>query len=171
MRYADDFVAFCESRGRCPRREGTNPSSNGWPNAVCLFQQRRRGGIVHLTEGFDFLSFNIRHYPHQQTSRSGYKPGIKPSKKAVLGKVAELRDQWLALRGHSIEAVLWKLNPDHSRLGPTYNRRKRSSRTFTVGRWDVPFARDAMRSTPTPRSHGSAGDASGTGADGTRREG
>src|SRR6266702_2201995 len=67
--------------------------------------------IVHLTEGFDFLSFNIRHYPHPQTARSGYKLCIKPSKKAVLGKVAELRDEWLALRGHRVEAVLWKLNP------------------------------------------------------------
>ena len=27
--------------------------------------------IRHLTEGFDFLGFNIRHYPAPQSSRSG----------------------------------------------------------------------------------------------------
>src|SRR3712207_7888012 len=40
--------------------------------------------IVHLArEGFDFLGFNIRHYPAPNTARSGYKLLIKPSKESV----------------------------------------------------------------------------------------
>ena len=85
--------------------------------------------IVHLREGFDFLSFNVRHYAHPQTSRSGQKLLIKPSKKAVLGKVGELRDAWLALRGHSVQTVLWKLNPI-IRGWANYHRRVVAARTF-----------------------------------------
>ena len=127
VRYADDFVVFCESQeDALAVRERILPE---WLAKRGLSLSAEKTRIVHLTEGFDFLSFNIRHYPHPQTSRSGYKLCIKPSKKAVLGKVAELRDQWLALRGHSIEAVLWKLNPI-IRGWANYNRRVVSSRTF-----------------------------------------
>lgn len=59
----------------------------------------------------------------------GVQTVYQTKQKAVLGKVAELRDQWLALRGHSIEAVLWKLNPI-IRGWANYNRRVVSSRTF-----------------------------------------
>jgi RNA-directed DNA polymerase len=127
VRYADDFVVFCENQeDALAVRERILPE---WLAKRGLSLSAEKTRIVHLTEGFDFLSFNIRHYPHPQTSRSGYKLCIKPSKKAVLGKVAELRDQWLALRGHSIEAVLWKLNPI-IRGWANYNRRVVSSRTF-----------------------------------------
>ena len=72
VRYADDFVVFCESRGRRPRRKGSGSArlvGRTW--AVSLTEEKTR--IVHLTEGFDFLSFNVRHYVCPQTSRSGYK--------------------------------------------------------------------------------------------------
>jgi RNA-directed DNA polymerase len=127
VRYADDFVVFCESQeDALIVRDRILPD---WLAKRGLSLSTEKTRIVHLTEGFDFLSFNIRHYPHPQTSGSGYKLLIKPSKKAVLGKVAELRDEWLALRGHSVEAVLWKLNPI-IRGWANYNRRVVSSRTF-----------------------------------------
>ena len=127
VRYADDFVVFCESQeDALVVRDRILPD---WLAKRGLSLSAEKTRIVHLTEGFDFLSFNVRHYPHPQTARSGYKLLIKPSKKAVLGKVAELRDEWLALRGHSVEAVLWKLNPI-IRGWANYNRRVVSSRTF-----------------------------------------
>jgi RNA-directed DNA polymerase len=127
VRYADDFVVFCESEeDALVVRDRILP---GWLSKRGLSLSAEKTRIVHLTDGFDFLSFNVRHYPHPQTSRSGYKLLIKPSKKAVLGKVAELRGEWLALRGHSVEAVLWKLNPI-IRGWANYNRRVVSSRTF-----------------------------------------
>jgi RNA-directed DNA polymerase len=127
VRYADDFVVFCESEeDALVVRDRILP---GWLSKRGLSLSAEKTRIVHLTDGFDFLSFNVRHYPHPQTSRSGYKLLIKPSKKAVLGKVAELRGEWLALRGHSVEVVLWKLNPI-IRGWANYNRRVVSSRTF-----------------------------------------
>jgi RNA-directed DNA polymerase len=127
VRYADDFVVFCESQeDALVVRDRILPD---WLAKRGLSLSEEKTRIVHLTEGFDFLSFNIRRFLHPQTSRSGYKLCIKPSKKAVLGKVKELREKWLALRGHSIKAVLWKLNPI-IRGWANYNRTAVASRLF-----------------------------------------
>jgi RNA-directed DNA polymerase len=76
---------------------------------LTLSEEKTR--IVHLTEGFDFLGCNVKHYHAPQTSRSGFKLLIKPSKKAIKRKRMELRELWLGLKGHSVEAVLKTLNP------------------------------------------------------------
>jgi RNA-directed DNA polymerase len=127
VRYADDFVVFCETQeDALVVRDRILPS---WLAERGLSLSPEKTRIVHLREGFDFLSFNVRHYAHPPTSRSGYKLLIKPSKKAVLGKVRELREEWLALKGHSVKAVLWKLNPI-IRGWTNYNRTVIASRTF-----------------------------------------
>jgi len=150
VRYADDFVVFCESQEDALEvRDRILPH---WLAKRGLSLSAEKTRIVHLTKGFDFLSFNIRHYPHPQTSRSGYKLLIKPSKKAVLGKVAELRNEWLALRGHSVEAVLWKLNPI-IRGWANYNRRVVSSRTFNkLDAWMYQRARRYAKHTHPEKS-------------------
>jgi len=127
VRYADDFVVFCETEeDAIAVKDRILPA---WLAERGLALSAEKTRIVPLTEGFDFLSFNVRRYAHPQTSRSGYKLLIKPSKKAVLAKVAELRDEWLALRGHRVAAVLWKLNPI-IRGWANYHRRVVSSRLF-----------------------------------------
>ena len=127
VRYADDFVVFCETEeDALAVRERVLPD---WLTERGLSLSAEKTRIVHLKEGFDFLSFNVRHYPCPQTSRSGHKLLIKPSKKAILGKVDELRDAWLALRGQSVGAVLRKLNPI-IRGWANYNRRVVSSEVF-----------------------------------------
>jgi RNA-directed DNA polymerase len=75
------------------------------------------------------LGFNVRHYAMPTTTRSGFKLLIKPSKKAVVGKRAELRDVWLSLQGHNVQAVLRKLNPI-IRGWANYYRRKVASAVF-----------------------------------------
>ncbi len=63
-----------------------------------------------LAEGFDFLGFNVRIY-RTKTNHSGWKVLIKPSKKSVLKIRKRLREEWLQLRGHSVMAVIKRLNP------------------------------------------------------------
>src|SRR5262249_1275248 len=127
VRYADDFVVFCESEedARAVRDEILPP----WLAERGLSLSAEKTRIVHLTEGFDFLGFHIRRHVKTRTTKSGLKLLIKPSKKAVLGKVKELREEWLALRGHNVKAVLWKLNPI-IRGWANYNRTVVTSRTF-----------------------------------------
>ena len=76
---------------------------------LTLSEEKTR--IVHLNEGFDFLGFNVRRYRAPQTSPSGWKLLIKPSKTAVKKQVQRLKAEWLALRGTNAETVVARLNP------------------------------------------------------------
>src|SRR5712691_3119164 len=108
VRYADDFVCFCETREDA---EQVQSILLEWLNERGLTLSPEKTRIVHLTEGFNFLGFNIRHYPAPQTARSGWKLLIKPSKEAVKDLRKKLKDQWEKAQGANVESVLAKLNP------------------------------------------------------------
>ena len=108
VRYADDFVCFCETREDA---EQVQKILVEWLKERGLTLSEEKTRIVHLTEGFDFLSFNIRHYPAPQTARSGWKLLIKPSKEAVLDVRKNLKDLWNKAKGGNVQAILSKLNP------------------------------------------------------------
>jgi RNA-directed DNA polymerase len=109
VRYADDFVVFCESREDAVRvKELILPA---WlvERGLCLSEEKTR--IVHLSEGFEFLGFHVKHYRTPGTTRTGFKLLIRPSPKGIIRKRQELRELWLGLKGHSLGAVLRTLNP------------------------------------------------------------
>jgi RNA-directed DNA polymerase len=108
VRYADDFVCFCESREDA---EQVQKILVEWLAARGLTLSEEKTRIVHLTEGFDFLGFNIRHYPAPQTSRTGWKLLIKPSKESVQDVQKKLKDHWNKAQGSNVQSVLTKLNP------------------------------------------------------------
>ncbi len=76
---------------------------------LALSEEKTR--IVHLTEGFDFLGFNIRHYPAPLTSQTGWKLLIKPSKESIQDVQKKLKNLWNKAQGTNVQAVLAKLNP------------------------------------------------------------
>ncbi len=108
VRYADDFVCFCETREDA---EQVRKILVEWLKMRGLTLSEEKTRIVHLTEGFDFLGFNIRHYPAPQTSRTGWKLLIKPSKESVQEVQKKLKDQWSKAQGGNVQVVLTKLNP------------------------------------------------------------
>lgn len=108
VRYADDFVVFCESRTDA---ETAKIELADWLAHRGLRLSPEKTKVVHLTDGFDFLGFNIRHYPAPTTSRSGYKLLIKPSKQSVTAIRARLRTEWYQLKGQDVQTVLKRLNP------------------------------------------------------------
>ena len=57
VRYADDFVCFCETREDAERVQGILTE---WLKERGLTLSEEKTRIVHLTEGFDFLGF-VRH--------------------------------------------------------------------------------------------------------------
>ena len=73
-----------------------------------LSQEKTR--IRHLTEGFNFLGFNVRQYPVRNT-KTGYKLLIRPSSESVTAFKRRLKREWLALAGHNVDAVLNRLEP------------------------------------------------------------
>src|SRR5262249_35923383 len=75
VRYADDEVAFCESQVDAQR---VKEDLSEWLTERGLNLSEEKTRVIHLTEGFDFLGFTIRHFPGPQTTRTGYKLLIRP---------------------------------------------------------------------------------------------
>lgn len=107
VRYADDFVVFCESHEDA---EEVIRVLTGWLKERGLTLSPEKTRIVHLLEGFDFLGFNVRHY-ERKARRNRRALFIKPSKESVQKIRNKLRDKWLSLVGSNAIAVVKELNP------------------------------------------------------------
>ena len=107
VRYADDFVIFCESEADAI---AARAEMAVWlaPRGLRLSEKKTR--IVHLSKGFNFLGFNVRQYL-VPTTRTGWKLLIKPSREAVKKFISRLRGEWRKMRGQNITAVLRRFNP------------------------------------------------------------
>lgn len=101
VRYADDLVALCHSREQA---EQVKARLAEWltPRGLTFNEDKTR--IVHLSEGFDFLGFNVRRYPNGKLI-------IKPSKAAVKRFRSRLRTEMRHLRGGNAAMVISRLNP------------------------------------------------------------
>jgi RNA-directed DNA polymerase len=108
VRYADDWVVLCESKADT---ETVVEILTEWLRERGLTLSTEKTRIVHLKEGFDFLGFNVRHYPAPQTSRSGHKLLIKPSKEAVRQVRQKLRAIWREAHRKSLSATLREFTP------------------------------------------------------------
>ena len=107
VKYADDFVIFCETKEDAQQAQS---AIDKWLNLRGLELSKEKTRIVHLKEGFDFLGFNIRQYRVTNT-KTEWKLLIKPSKESILNIRKKLRQEWLNLKGHNVNAVIGKLNP------------------------------------------------------------
>jgi len=100
IRYADDVVVLCRSQQQAGQ---VKARLTEWlaPRGLTFNEDKTK--IVHLSEGFDFLGFNIRRYNRKLL--------IKPSKAAV-GRLRErLAAEMRILRGGNAMAVIATLNP------------------------------------------------------------
>jgi RNA-directed DNA polymerase len=107
VRYADDFVVFCENKTDA---EQVIDTLNKWLTMRGLALSEDKTRIVHLTEGFDFLGFNIRQY-NSVRSRTGAIRLITPSKEAIQRHRDMMRDEWLQLSGKPVAKVVKTLKP------------------------------------------------------------
>ena len=107
VKYADDFAVFCESQQDAER---VTHILKEWLSERGLTLSPEKTKIVHLSEGFDFLGFNIRHYKNP-TRKTGRTLLIKPSNESVQKIRDRLRDEWYSLRGQSVTTVIRRLNP------------------------------------------------------------
>ncbi len=107
VRYADDFCVFCESQEDA---EASKHILTEWLSKRGLVLSPEKTKIVHLTEGFNFLSFNMRLYRASNT-KTGWKLLTKPSKEAVQKHRDKMKQEWEEVRGWNAQKILWKLNP------------------------------------------------------------
>ena len=120
VRYADDVVVLCHSQEQAVRVKAQLAE---WlaPRGLAFNEYKTK--IVHLSEGFDTLGFNVRRYNRKLL--------IKPSKAAVRRLRERLAAEMRTLRGGNAMAVIAKLNPI-IRGWAAYYRGVVSSRVF---RW------------------------------------
>ena len=121
VRYADDMVVLCHSQEQA---EHVKARLAEWlaPRGLAFNEDKTR--IVHLSEGFDFLGFNIRRYPNRKLL-------IKPSKAAIRRLRERLASEMRTLRGGNAMAVIAALNPV-IRGWAAYYRGVVSSRMFSA---------------------------------------
>lgn len=108
VRYADDFVIFCESQADA---QAVIQLLTEWLAQRGLTLSPEKTTIRHIREGFDFLGFNIRQYPAPKTTKCGWKVLIKPSKKSVTNLKAKLKKEWQGLRGAKAQTIVQAINP------------------------------------------------------------
>ena len=101
-------VVFCESEEDARKAQETLSKMLA-ERGLELSPEKTR--IVHITQGFDFLGFNIRHYKTPNSSRSGYKLLITPSKESQKKIRKKLREEWRRMKGAPVGAVIKRLNP------------------------------------------------------------
>src|SRR6266446_4078412 len=120
VRYADDVVVLCHSQEQAAQVKARLAE---WlaPRGLAFNEDKTR--IVHLSEGFDFLAFNVRRYRSKLL--------IKPSKAAIRRLRERLASQTRTLRGGNAMAVIAALNPV-IRGWAAYYRTVVSTRTFTA---------------------------------------
>jgi RNA-directed DNA polymerase len=131
VRYADDFVVLCKTKSDAGK---IIEELKVWLAKRGLTLSGEKTQIVHLSEGFDFLGFNVREYNSTNT-RTGKVRLIKPSKEALQRHRDKMRDEWLKLRGASVGAVVRTLTPKIKGWA-NYYRHQVASKTFSsLDKW------------------------------------
>ncbi|GGA56481.1 hypothetical protein CYANOKiyG1_77400 [Okeania sp. KiyG1] len=109
IRYADDFVVTATCRKDL---EEILPQIEEWLAQKGLQLNREKTRIVHISDGFNFLGFNLRQYQGKLL--------IKPQKQKVLEFLQLIRD-WLSTnRAVEQKIVIEQLNPKLRGLGNYY---------------------------------------------------
>jgi RNA-directed DNA polymerase len=107
VKYADDFVIFCPSRDKAIQ---TIAVLKEWLKKRGLQLSEEKTRIVHITEGFDFLGFNIRQYP-SKVKRLKSILLIRPSKESVQKIRNKIKAIWLANKTTPVKMLVSMLNP------------------------------------------------------------
>lgn len=108
VRYADDFVIVCKTQAEAQRWK--ERVSSRLKEKVGLELSVEKTKITHISQGFDFLGFNIRKYNPKSPYRKP-KLLIKPSKESISGFLREIRETIKSMKQSTTENLLRTLNP------------------------------------------------------------
>lgn len=131
VRYADDFVVCCENQREA---EDTLQTLKAWLAERGLRLSEAKTRVVHVSQGFDFLGFNVRLY-EVPNARSRQRLLIKPSKDAIKKLRVRLRAEWRALVGRPITEVINRLYPIITGWANDYRHAVSSEAFSTLEHW------------------------------------
>ena len=126
VRYADDFVIITENEAQA--QEIKSYIGEELKNRIGVELSDDKTRITNISDGFDFLGFNIRKYKNRDIE----KLLIMPSKKNVKKVIQKLQDtfDWVLQNGRSIDTLIRLHNPI-IRGWANYYRHFVSKRTFS----------------------------------------
>jgi RNA-directed DNA polymerase len=107
VRYADDFVVFCMTETKAIKALET---IREWLRDRGLELSEEKTRIVHITQGFDFLGFNIRQYP-SKVKRLKSLVLIRPSKQSQQKIRDKIKAIWLSNKTTPVNMLISMLNP------------------------------------------------------------
>jgi RNA-directed DNA polymerase len=88
VRYADDFIIVCDTKEKAQRCK--EELSMWLKRAVGLELSLEKTRITHVSQGFDFLGFNVRKY-YPKSPKVKPKLLIKPAEEKVTGFLRDIR--------------------------------------------------------------------------------
>ena len=103
-RYADDFIIFAKTKDDADR---IYDILNFYFEERGLTLSEEKTKISHISEGVNFLGFEIRQF----NTKDGNKIIIKPSKDSVKSFKQGISEIFRLMKGHNVDALIDKLNP------------------------------------------------------------
>ena len=103
-RYADDFIIFAKTKDDADR---IYDILNSYFEERGLTLSEEKTKISHISEGVNFLGFEIRQF----NTKDGNKIIIKPSKDSVKSFKQGISKIFRLMKGHNVDALIDKLNP------------------------------------------------------------
>nr|ARO91109.1 putative reverse transcriptase/maturase [Flintiella sanguinaria] len=128
IRYGNDFIVACqtEQEARLVKSE-----LNSWLKLRGLTLSTEKTRILHISDGFDFLGFNIKLYK----SSSKDKLLIKPSKTSLVKFRYKLKTIWKKSLGSPLIKVVSRINPVIKRWSQYYKIGVSSKRFSSLDRY------------------------------------
>ncbi|MEM5595515.1 group II intron maturase-specific domain-containing protein [Niallia circulans] len=103
-RYADDFVILCKTQEEAiSMYEKLKPYLS--KRGLVLAEEKTK--ITNITDGFDFLGFNLKQY----STKDGLKLLIKPSNASIKKAKQTIKETFMELKGRPVRELIYKLNP------------------------------------------------------------
>lgn len=112
VRYADDFVIVSETQEQAETRK--NEIGKFLLDTIGLTLSPEKTTITNISEGFNFLGFNIRKYPHKSPRSKYHKVGvllIKPQKEKVSKFLEKIQETLNKNKTARTENLIHRLNP------------------------------------------------------------
>lgn len=108
VRYADDFVIMCETKQEA---ENMYEVIKPYLNKRGLELAPDKTKITHISEGFNFLGFNVRRYAVKINGIDSNKLLIKPSKDSIKNLKISIKETFKLCRGSNVGILINRLNP------------------------------------------------------------
>lgn len=103
IRYADDFIIACKTKESAIE---IKEKVKSWLKLRGLSLSKDKTRIVHVSEGFDFLGFNVRLYE----TKDSHKLLTKPSLESQINIRRKLKDAWNESLGSPVNKAINKMN-------------------------------------------------------------